>query len=223
MDKFGIRFKEERKKKNLTQQDLATLFHLDARKGGLRRLLVLGCHDGHHVAHEAHVPIDDQAVVRAGFRIGLTRVGEALVGHVLPGVHVDHARHLLRLRCVDGLHHGVGVGTSQKLDHQRIGRDVLGVDGLSQQKLQRILLADRLAYGAVFGLIHARPPCRAFRPGRRGCRAAAPRSPSNGTGCRSGTPGSHRRWDRGSRAAARWCSSRSRGCRNRTARRPGRR
>ena len=29
MDKFGIRFKEERKKKNLTQQDLATLFHLD--------------------------------------------------------------------------------------------------------------------------------------------------------------------------------------------------
>ena len=29
MDKFGIRFKEERKRKNLTQQDLATLFHLD--------------------------------------------------------------------------------------------------------------------------------------------------------------------------------------------------
>lgn len=29
MDKFGIRFKEERKKKNLTQQGLASLFHLD--------------------------------------------------------------------------------------------------------------------------------------------------------------------------------------------------
>lgn len=29
MDKFGIRFKEERKRKKLTQQELASLFHLD--------------------------------------------------------------------------------------------------------------------------------------------------------------------------------------------------
>lgn len=29
MDKFGIRFKEERKRKNLTQQGLASQFHLD--------------------------------------------------------------------------------------------------------------------------------------------------------------------------------------------------
>ena len=28
------------------------VFNLDARKGGLRRLLVLGRHDCHHVAHE---------------------------------------------------------------------------------------------------------------------------------------------------------------------------
>ena len=182
------------------------IFHLDARKGRLRRLLALGCHDGHHVAHETHVPIDDQTIVGAGFGVGLPGVGEALVGHVLPGVRVHHARHLLRLGRVDGLRHGVGMGASQELDHQRVGRDVLSVDGLAQQKLQRVLLADRLAHGAVFRLIHARPPCRAFHPRRRGCCAVGPRSPSNGTGCRSGTPRSRRRWDRGSRAAARWCS-----------------
>ena len=88
------------------------VLHLDARKGSLRRLLVLGRHDGHHIAHEAHVTVDDQAIVGAGFGVGLPGVGETLVGHILPGVHVNHAGNLLGLRRVDGLHHGVGVGAS---------------------------------------------------------------------------------------------------------------
>ena len=84
--------------------------YLDARKCRLGRLLVFRSHDRHHVAHVAHMAIDDQTVVGACLRIGLPRVAEALPWHVFPGEHVHHAGDLLRLRRVDVLHHGVGMG-----------------------------------------------------------------------------------------------------------------
>ena len=131
--------------------------HLDARKGCLGRLLALGRHDSHHIAHIAHMTIDDQAVVGACLRIGLPRVAEALPRHVFPGEHVNHAGNLLRLRRIDVFHDGVGMGASQELHHKRIGRDVLGEHGLAQKELQRVLLADRLADRLVVGPIHESP------------------------------------------------------------------
>ena len=90
---------------------------LDARKRRCGRLLVLGGDDGHHVADEAHVPIDDQPVVGAGLRIGLPGVAEARARDVFPGVDIDDAGNLLRLGCVDGRNDSVGVRAAQKLHH----------------------------------------------------------------------------------------------------------
>ena len=110
--------------------------HLNARKGCFCRLLALGRHDSHHVAHIAHVAIDDQAVVGACLRIGLPRVAKALPRHVFPGEHTHHAGDLFRLRRVDIFHDGVGMGAPQELHHERVGRDVLGEHRLAQKKLQ---------------------------------------------------------------------------------------
>ena len=128
--------------------------HLNARKGRLGSLLVFRGDNRHHVAHVAHMAIDDQAVVGACLRIGLSRVAEALPRHVFPGEHTHHAGNLLRLRRVDVLHDGVGMRTPQKLHHERVGRDVLGEHRLAQKELQRVLLADGLADRLVVGSIH---------------------------------------------------------------------
>ena len=84
--------------------------YLDARKRRIGGLLVFRGDNRHHVAHVAHMAIDDQTVVGACLRIGLPRVAEALTWHVFPGEHVHHAGDFLRLRRVDVLHHGVGMG-----------------------------------------------------------------------------------------------------------------
>ena len=128
--------------------------HLDARKSCLGGLLALGRHDSHHIAHIAHMTIDNQAVVGACLRIGLPRVAEALPRHVFPGEHVNHAGNLLRLRRVDVLHDGVGMRAPQKLHHECVGRNVLGEHRLAQKKLQRVLLANGLADRLVVRSIH---------------------------------------------------------------------
>ena len=87
--------------------------HLDARKGRLGSLLVFRGDNRHHVAHVAHVAVDDQAVVGACLRVGLSRVAEALTRHVFPGVDVHHPGDLFRFRRVDVFHDGVGMGASQ--------------------------------------------------------------------------------------------------------------
>ena len=131
--------------------------HLDARKGRLGSLLVFRGDNRHHVAHIAHVAVDNQAVVGACLRIGLSRVAEALPRHIFPGVDVHHTGNLLRLRRVDVLHDGVGMGASQELHHKRVGRNVLGEHGLAQKELQRVLLADGLADRLVVRPIHESP------------------------------------------------------------------
>ena len=87
--------------------------HLNTRKGCLGSLLVFRGDNRHHVAHVAHVAVDDQAVVGACLRVGLSRVAEALTRHVFPGVDVNHAGDLFRFRRVDVFHDGVGMGASQ--------------------------------------------------------------------------------------------------------------
>ena len=196
--------------------------YLDAFEGFVGGLLVLGGHDGHDVAHIAYVTVDDEAVVRAGLGVGLAGVGKAVAWHILPGIYVNDTRDGLCLRGIDGLHDGVGMGAAQQLYHQRVVHNVLGVDGLAQQQLHRVLFANRLAHGSVLGPIHAGPPLRFCCSGRCECRAAGPRNPSSGRDSRSGTQESRHPWGRGSRAAARWCSSQSPGCRSHTVRRPGR-
>ena len=196
--------------------------HLDALEGLVGGLLVFGGHDSHDIAHIAHVAVDDEAVVGTGLGVGLAGVGKTAAGHILPGIHVNDAGDGLCLRGIDGSHDGVGMGAAQQLHHQRVAHDVFGIDGLAQQQLHRVLFANRFAHGLVVGPIHAEPPLHSCCSGRRECRAAVPRNPSSGRGCRSGTQGSRRLWDRDSRAAARWCSSQSPGCRSRTVRRPGR-
>ena len=130
---------------------------LDARKRRGCGLLGFGGHDGDHVAHIAHVPVDDQSVVGTGFRVGLPGVAKARLRNVFPGVDVNNAGDFFRLGRVDAVHDGVGMRAAQKLHHQRVGRDVLRVERLAQKQLQRVFLADRLAHRLVIGPIHARP------------------------------------------------------------------
>ena len=180
--------------------------NLDAREGLVGGLFIFGSDDRHHVAHEAHVSIDNEAVVGARFRVGLARVRKALVRHVFPRENVNHAGDLFRLRGIDGLDDGIGVRASQQLHHERIAHDIFGIQGLAQQLLHRVFLADRFAHRLVLGSIHGWPLPHACCSGRRECRAAGLRSPSSGTGCRSSTREFPRRTGRDFREAARWYS-----------------
>ena len=128
--------------------------HLDAGERLVGGRLVFCGDDGDHVAHIAHMTVDDQAVVGAGLRIGLTGVGEAVLRDVFPGVDSHDAIELERLGGVDGLDYRVGMRAAQELDHKRVRHDVLCVDGLAEQELHGVLLADGLAHGLVIGPIH---------------------------------------------------------------------
>ena len=180
--------------------------NLDALERLIGGCFIFGSDDCHHVAYEANVAIDDEAVVGARFGVGLARVRKALVRHVFPREYVNHAGDLFRLRGVDSLDDSIGVRASQQLYHERIAHDIFGIQGLAQQLLHRVFLADRLAHRLVLGSIHGWPLPHACCSGRRGCRAADLHSPSSGTGCRSGTREFPCQTGRGFREAARWYS-----------------
>ena len=127
-------------------------------------LLVLGGNDGNHIAHEANVAVDDQTVIGGRLGIGLTGNGKAMGGHILPGVNIHHARHLLGNGGVNLFHQGVGVGAAQQLDHQRLPGDIIGVHRLAQQQLHGVLFADGLTNGFQFFFHYFTP--RLFRNAR---------------------------------------------------------
>ena len=51
------------------------IFHLDELESLIHALFVLTGHNGHHIAHKAHMAVNEQAVMRTGFRIGLASRG----------------------------------------------------------------------------------------------------------------------------------------------------
>ena len=178
-------------------------------QGGLFRL---SRDDGHGVAHEAHMAVQDQAVIGRRLRIGLPRDGKAGLRHILPGIDSLYAWNLQGCRSLHLPYQGVGVGRAQKLDYQsRPLGDIVHIDRLSQQKLHGVLFADGFSYLPVCVMLHGCLLSPAKRlpfccPDNGVFPAAARRSRSSGRGCLPGRRGSRHRWDPESPAAGRWYS-----------------
>ena len=68
-------------------------------------------HNGNHIAHKAHMAVNDQPVVGAGFRVGLAGlcIATAVLIHIFPGVDCFDARHLFCHSSIDGLYDGIGM------------------------------------------------------------------------------------------------------------------
>ena len=75
------------------------------------RLIHTG-HNGNRVPHKPQTPVQDQPVIGAGLRIGLSGHGKPLLGHVLPCQDTLNAGHLSRHRAIYLCNQGVGIRTS---------------------------------------------------------------------------------------------------------------
>ena len=139
------------------------VFHLDELQRLIHALLVLACYDRHHVAYKTDMTVDEQTVVGACLRIGLSclRVPAGVLRHIFPGKNRLDAGHFFSHGGVDGPHHGVGVGRTQQLDDEAVGGDhVIHVHRLSRYQLHGVLFAERLVYrihsAASFCFFHSR-------------------------------------------------------------------
>ena len=129
-------------------------------------LLGLGGDDCDSVSGEAHMAVQNQAVIGGRLREGLAGDGKAGLGHILPSVDIHNAGDLFGDVGPDFFHDGVGMGRTQNLDHQGIlGGHIIGVDRLAQQKLHRIFFANRLVDGFIIWMFHS---CLLMPCGNRG-------------------------------------------------------
>ena len=107
--------------------------------------------ESHGVADVADLFIEDEAVVRTQFRIGLAGNGEARLGHVVGRDDADDARHFFRRRLGDLLDDGSGMRAAQCLDDETIlGHDVFRIDRLARDQGLGVLLGDRMIDGFEF-------------------------------------------------------------------------
>ena len=139
------------------------IFHLDELEGLVHALFVLTGHDGHHIAHKAHMAVNEQAVTRTGFRIGLARlrVARCILRHILPCEDRFDPGHFFCHSGVDGFDDGIRVRRAQQLYGQAVLRDhIVHIDGLAGDQLHGILFTERLIDGihsaASFCFFHAR-------------------------------------------------------------------
>ena len=140
------------------------ILHLDELHGLVHALVVRAGHDGHHVAHKANVPVDDQAVIGAGFGVSLAGLGVAagVLVHILPSEDGFNARNFFGDRRVDGLYDGVRMGRTQQLDDEAVGRSkVIHIHRLARDQLHRVLFAERMIHtfhwaASCFDFFHAR-------------------------------------------------------------------
>ena len=130
------------------------VFHPDHPQGLVHAVLILACYNRYRIAHEAHMLIENQMVVGAPLRIGLSRCGKPVLRHVFPGIHRLDTRNLQGRRVVYVLHDGIGMGAAKKLYHQTFLRgEVIYIDRLSRNQRYGVLLAFPFSY-----FPHAAPP-----------------------------------------------------------------
>ena len=139
------------------------IFHLDELESLIHALFVLTGHNGHHIAHKAHMAVNEQAVTRTGFRIGLAslRVARRILRHILPCKDCLDAGHLFCYSRIDSFDDGICVRRAQQLYNQAVLRDhIVHIDGLAGDQLHGILFTERLVDGthsaASFCFFHAR-------------------------------------------------------------------
>ena len=139
------------------------IFHLDELEGLIHALFVFAGHDGHHITHKAHMAVDEQAVMRTGFRIGLAclRVARRILRHILPCKDRFDPWHFFCHSGVDGFDDGIRVRRTQQLHGQAVLRDhIIHINRLSGDQLHRILFTEGFIDGthsaASFCFFHAR-------------------------------------------------------------------
>ena len=139
------------------------IFHLDELERLIHAFFVLAGHNGHHVAHKADMPVNDQTVIRAGFRIGLTRlrITAGVLVYIFPRVDCFDTGHFFCCSSVDGFDDGVRVRRTQQLDDQAVLRDhIVHIDRLTGDQLHGVFLpkrfVDSLHSAASFCFFHAR-------------------------------------------------------------------
>ena len=139
------------------------IFHLDELEGLIHALFVFAGYDGHHIAHKAHMAVDEQAVMRTGFRIGLAclRVARRILRHILPCKDCFDPGHFFCHSGVDGFDDGICVRRAQQLHSQAVLRDhIIHINRLSGDQLHRILFTEGFIDGthsaASFCFFHAR-------------------------------------------------------------------
>ena len=139
------------------------IFHLDELESLIHALFVFTGHNGHHIAHKAHMAVNEQAVTRTGFRIGLAslRVARRILRHILPCKDCLDAGHLFCYSRIDRFDDGICVRRAQQLYNQAVLRDhIVHIDGLAGDQLHGILFTERLVDGthsaASFCFFHAR-------------------------------------------------------------------
>ena len=107
--------------------------------------------------------VNEQAVTRTGFRIGLAslRVARRILRHILPCKDCLDAGHLFCHSRIDGFDNGICVRRAQQLYDQAVLRDhIVHIDGLAGDQLHGILFTERLVDGthsaASFCFFHVR-------------------------------------------------------------------
>ena len=103
------------------------------------------------IADEADLLIQDEAVIRAQFRIGLAGNGETRLRHVFSRDDADDARHLFGSALIHLLDDGSGMGTAQGLDDETVlGPQIIRIDRLARDQGLRILLGNNVIDSFVF-------------------------------------------------------------------------
>ena len=125
------------------QRLLHLIAHLDAVQGFAGCFGGFRCHDRHRISGTADLPVENQTVIGAGLRIGLSGGGEPALGHILPGIDRHYARDLHRCGTVDLLDPSPGIGTAQQFDGQGACRHQIAcIYRLAGHQCLGILFAD---------------------------------------------------------------------------------
>ena len=122
------------------------ILDLDELQRFVYAFFILTGHNGNHIAHKAHMAVNDQPVTGACLREGLACLGVAgrILRHILPGEDGFNAGHLLGHGRVDRPDHGVCMRRAQQLDDQAVLRDhIIHIDRLAGDQLHGVLFAER--------------------------------------------------------------------------------
>ena len=143
------------------------ILDLDELQRLVHALLIPSCHDRHHISDKPYMAVDQQAIIRARLRVGLTclSISSSVLWDILPCIDCLDAVHLHCGSLVYGCHHRICVRRSQKLHDQAVLRcDIIHIDRLSRYELHRVLFPYRLIYifhdfsdsFPLFSFFHAR-------------------------------------------------------------------
>ena len=98
--------------------------------------------NGNRVTGTADVRVQNQFVIRAEFRIGLTGSGVAAGRNIFISQHTGNARNQQSAADVDVLDHGMSVWAAQNLDNQCVLRDhIAGVNRFTADQADCVLLS----------------------------------------------------------------------------------